>query len=46
LDPSGADLRNDDAAFAKAKVLAIGVSIDKAAVDTNPQSIRSGTLLF
>jgi hypothetical protein len=32
LDASGLDLRNDDATIAKAKVLAIGVSIDKPAV--------------
>ena len=32
-DPSGSDLKNDDAAIAKAKVLAIGVSIDQPAVD-------------
>jgi hypothetical protein len=33
VDPSGSDLVNDDAAIAKAKVLAIGVSIDTPAVD-------------
>ena len=33
VDPSGSDLKNDDAAIAKAKVLAIGVSIDQPAVD-------------
>jgi hypothetical protein len=33
VDPSGSDLINDDAAIAKAKVLAIGVSIDKPAID-------------
>jgi hypothetical protein len=33
VDPSGSDLINDDAAIAKAKVLAIGVSIDRPAVD-------------
>jgi hypothetical protein len=32
-DPSGSDLKNDDAAIAKAKVIAIGVSLDKPAVD-------------
>jgi hypothetical protein len=32
VDPSGSDLKNDDAAIAKAKVLA-GVSIDQPAVD-------------
>jgi len=32
-DPSGLELKNDDAAIAKAKVLAIGVSLDKPAVD-------------
>ena len=29
VDPSGLDFKNDDAAIAKAKVIAIGVSIDK-----------------
>ena len=33
VDKSGSDLRNDDAPIAKAKVLAIGVSLDKPAVD-------------
>jgi hypothetical protein len=33
VDPSGLDFKNDDAAIAKAKVLAIGVSLDKSAVD-------------
>jgi hypothetical protein len=33
VDPSGSDLINDDAAIAKAKVLAIGIYIDKPAVD-------------
>ena len=33
VDPSGSDLINDDAAIAKAKLLAIGISIDKPAVD-------------
>jgi hypothetical protein len=33
LDPSGLDFKNDDAAIAKAKVIAIGVSLDKPAVD-------------
>ena len=33
VDPSGSDLMDDDAAIAKAKVLAIGVSIDTPAVD-------------
>ena len=33
VDQSGSDLVNDDAAIAKAKVLAIGISIDKPAVD-------------
>ena len=32
-DPSGSDLKNDDAAIAKAKAIAIGVSLDKPAVD-------------
>jgi hypothetical protein len=32
-DPSGLELKNDDAAIAKAKVIAIGVSLDKPAVD-------------
>jgi len=33
VDPSGLEFKNDDAAIAKAKVLAIGVSIDKPEVD-------------
>jgi hypothetical protein len=33
VDPSGLELKNDDTAIAKAKVLAIGVSLDKPAVD-------------
>jgi hypothetical protein len=33
VDRSGSDLKNDDAAIAKAKVIAIGVSLDKPAVD-------------
>jgi len=33
VDPSGLELKNDDAAIAKAEVLAIGVSLDKPAVD-------------
>jgi hypothetical protein len=33
VDPSGSDFKNDDAAIAKAKVLAIGVSLDRPAVD-------------
>jgi hypothetical protein len=32
-DPSGLEFKNDDAAIAKAKVIAIGVSLDKPAVD-------------
>jgi hypothetical protein len=32
-DPSGSDLKNDDAAITKAKVMAIGISLDKPAVD-------------
>jgi hypothetical protein len=32
-DPSGLDLKNDDDAIAKAEVIAIGVSLDKPAVD-------------
>jgi hypothetical protein len=32
-DPAGLDFKNDDAAIARAKVIAIGVSIDKPAVD-------------
>jgi hypothetical protein len=36
VDPSGLDLKNDDAAIAKAKVIAIGVSLDKPAVDPKP----------
>jgi len=33
VDPSVSDFKNDDAAIAKAKVLAIGVSLDHPAVD-------------
>jgi hypothetical protein len=33
VDPSGTDCNNDTAAIEKAKVLAIGVSLDKPAVD-------------
>jgi hypothetical protein len=33
VDPSGSDFKNDDAAIAKAKVLAIGFSLDQPAVD-------------
>jgi hypothetical protein len=33
VDPSGLNFKNDDDALAKAKVIAIGVSLDKPAVD-------------
>jgi len=33
VDPSGRDCKNDEDAIAKAKVMAIGVSLDKPAVD-------------
>jgi hypothetical protein len=33
VDPSGSDWANDAAAIEKARVLAIGVSLDKPAVD-------------
>ena len=33
VDPSGLELKSDEAAIAKAEVLAIGVSLDKPAVD-------------
>jgi hypothetical protein len=33
MDPAGLDFKNDDDAIAKAKVIAIGVSLDKPAVD-------------
>jgi hypothetical protein len=33
MDPSGLKFKNDDAAIARAKAIAIGVSIDKPAVD-------------
>jgi hypothetical protein len=33
VDPSGSEFKNDDTAIANAKVLAIGVSLDKPAVD-------------
>jgi hypothetical protein len=34
VDPSGLEFKNDDATIAKAKVIAIGVSLDKPAVDS------------
>jgi hypothetical protein len=33
VDPKGQNLKNDAEAFAKAKVMAIGVSLDKPEVD-------------
>jgi hypothetical protein len=33
VDPSGSNCKNDEAAIEKAKVIAIGVSLDKPAVD-------------
>jgi uncharacterized protein DUF6894 len=33
VDAAGLDFKNDDGAIAKAKVIAIGVSLDKPAVD-------------
>jgi hypothetical protein len=33
VNPSGLDFKNDGAAIARAKVIAIGVAIDKPAVD-------------
>jgi hypothetical protein len=33
VDSSGLDFKNDDEAIAKAEVIAIGVSLDKPAVD-------------
>ena len=33
LDPSGLNFKNDDDALAKAEVIAIGVSLDKPAVE-------------
>jgi hypothetical protein len=39
VDPSGSDLINDDAAIAQAKVIAIGVSLDKPAADPCPREI-------
>jgi hypothetical protein len=33
VDPSGSEFKSDDAAIAEAKVIAIGVSLDKPAVD-------------
>jgi hypothetical protein len=33
VDPSGLDFKDDDDAIAKANVIAIGVSLDKPAVD-------------
>jgi uncharacterized protein DUF6894 len=40
VEPSGANFRNDQAAIEKARVVAIGVSLDKPAV------VRSGTSPF
>jgi hypothetical protein len=40
VDPSGLDFKNDDAAIAKAKVIAMEFR------SISPQSIRSGTLRF
>jgi hypothetical protein len=34
VDPSGLDFKNDGDAIAKASVIAIGVSLDKPAVDS------------
>jgi len=39
VDPSGSNCKNDAAAFEKAKVLAIGVSLDKPAVDPRRISV-------
>jgi hypothetical protein len=33
VDSSGSEFKNDDAAIAKARVIAIGVSLDRPAVD-------------
>jgi hypothetical protein len=33
VDPSGLNFKNDDDALAKAEVIAIGISLDKPAVD-------------
>jgi hypothetical protein len=33
IDPSGSDWKNDDAAIEKARILAIGVSLDQPAID-------------
>jgi len=33
VDPSGSDYKNDTAAIEQARILAIGVSLDKPAVD-------------
>jgi hypothetical protein len=38
VDPSGLEFKNDDAAIAKAKVIAIGVSLDKPAVGRRTKS--------
>jgi hypothetical protein len=49
VDPSGSEFKNYDAAIAKAKVLAIGVSIDRPAVDPKRQIAvlnESGKLSF
>jgi len=37
VDPSGLDLKNDGDAIAKASVIAVGVSLDKPAVDPERQ---------
>jgi hypothetical protein len=37
VDPSGLDFKNDGDAIAKASVIAIGVSLDKPAVDPERQ---------
>jgi hypothetical protein len=43
VDPSGLDFKND-AAIAKAKVVAIGVSLDKPAVDPKrPIAVLNGS---
>ena len=36
VDPSGLNFKNDDDAIARAEVIAIGVSLDKPAVDPEP----------
>jgi hypothetical protein len=42
VDPKGQNLKNDAEAFAKAKVMAIGVSLDKPEVDPTRRIAAAG----